>query len=354
MKWRIPWRTVSWLAVTALLFAWTAFLRPRNETGIQPERFWFDKLDWRGCADCILVGDSRMVVSVPPAPMLEELPGLRILNAAFYGAAYTPSYIQTFPRVLDPKSRDRSIVLAIAPRSFTRFAALNSDFDRRCPGGLRKRLVAEVKWAFGRIPIKQLLADFLPVRPIARAYQHFCADGWVAMYSVNSPPMDALKHYQELFSTEDVVPEMIDGLLAGVREWTAAGIRVYGFPPPCTREMVEMEKRLSTFSEEDFIRRFEAAGGIWVQVPSWGYPSYDGSHLTFPAALEFAHDLAVALRRIREGEDPHTVSAVRQPMVELPPRWLAQLPPRFLDYYQNAYRAQLAAAPTPQTAHGSQ
>ncbi len=324
------------LAISTVLIGWTGFVRTRDRTGIRSERFWIMKLEWKGCADAVLAGDSRAVISVPPLGMFGELPELRILNYGFSGAAYTSDYLDGIAPVLDPNSPDRNIILAVTPRAFTEFAAQTGEFGRQWKRSKAKELLAEARWAFQRIQLKRLVADWLPGRPIRRDFRHRCADGWVAMYVENPCRTGALAHYEELFSAEDVVPEMIDDLLDHVHTWTADGIRVCGFRPPCSPEMLALENRLSIFDEAEFITRFESAGGIWIEVEQNGYDSFDGSHLTWPEALEFSRDLAYAIRRIRAGENPAAVRAIRGgTKPELPPEWYAHLPARFHAYYQS-------------------
>ena len=77
-------------------------------------------------------------------------------------------------------------------------------------------------------------------------------------------------------------------------------ISVYGFIPPSCREMYEMEDRISGFNEKEFISRFEAAGGVWIDIDPGGYHSFDGSHLRDDAALEYKHDFSMKLLELQE------------------------------------------------------
>ena len=56
--------------------------------------------------------------------------------------------------------------------------------------------------------------------------------------------------------------------------------------------MLAVEDRCSGFEQEEFRKRFEAAGGRWVDTPLFGYDSYDNSHLTREGAIRFTQDLA--------------------------------------------------------------
>lgn len=339
-----PWRLLAPLVLAGLLVLWTGFYRPRDETGVPLEQFWRMKMDWQHCADCVLAGDSRVLISVPPASVATGLPHLRVLNAGYSGAAYTPAYITRLTRILDPHSPDRSLVLGITPRSFTRFAARFGDFDRRVGRSDLRWIEAEMRWNFERIQLKDLLSDVLPTRPIVRDFRHYCRDGWAAMFVENAPGLGALDHYQELFSSEDVLPEWIDALMAAVQQWTADGIRVYGFRPPCAPEMLALETRLSTFSEDDFIRRFEEAGGIWIYVEQTAYPTFDGSHMPWPTALEFGRDLGRALAAARTN-GAREVRAERTHLNRLPTEWYQHLPARHQRFYREDWGPRQAMAP---------
>lgn len=334
-----PWRLLALSVLAGLLVIWTGFFRPRDETGVPLEQFWRMKMDWQHCADCVLAGDSRVLISVPPASVAAGLPGLRVLNAGYSGTAYTPAYLTRLTQILDPHSPDRSLVLGITPRSFTRFAARFGDFERRVGRDELRWFMAEMRWSFERIQLKNLLSDLLPTRPIARDFRHYCPDGWTAMFVENAGDLGALPHYQELFSSEDVRPEWIDGLMAAVRQWTTDDIRVYGFRPPCAPEMLALETRLSTFNEEDFVRRFEEAGGVWIYVEQTAYPTFDGSHMPWPGALEFGRDLGHALAAAR-ANGARAVRAERTYLNPLPTEWYQHLPDRHQRFYREAWARQ--------------
>jgi hypothetical protein len=52
----------------------------------------------------------------------------------------------------------------------------------------------------------------------------------------------------------------------------------------------------SGFDEKTFVVRFEAAGGIWLNLDQTAYHTYDGSHLREDAAVELSGDVARLMR----------------------------------------------------------
>ena len=67
---------------------------------------------------------------------------------------------------------------------------------------------------------------------------------------------------------------------------------MYGFRPPTVEEVVALENELSGFQEEEFKAAFETAGGNWLDVDRFGYPSHDGCHLRRDGAVVFTRDLS--------------------------------------------------------------
>jgi len=93
----------------------------------------------------------------------------------------------------------------------------------------------------------------------------------------------------------------LDRVLAYVQKWRAAGIVVYGVRLPVDDRTTTIEDAKSGFVEEDFVARFERAGGVWIVLGKGPYETYDGSHLCRHAALRLSGELsrAIATARLR-------------------------------------------------------
>jgi hypothetical protein len=93
-----------------------------------------------------------------------------------------------------------------------------------------------------------------------------------------------------------VKPDLIKALTAQTRLWTSKGIRVFGFRPPTTIAMLQLENEMSAFDEKALIAAFTAAGGTWIPVDFSKYHSYDGSHLDEASAEKLSAFLGKEMR----------------------------------------------------------
>jgi hypothetical protein len=291
-----PHRFTSVLLLSVVVLAATIIGRPRDESGAYPERFWIEKAHWQAIADVVLAGDSRVYRGLSPAEMARHLAGVRIFNFGFSSAGYSPDYLAAIEQVLDPASSRKAIILGITPFSLTPSASRNNGFmenrNRRATG-LFDRVLEPLFWHLEPMGVGGLVNL---IRQHHHYYEMFHANGWVAGRRVPEVPGDAVDRYGRVFLGNAVAPSIEDGLLFQVRQWADAGVRVYGFRPPTCRKMVDLENERSGFAEKTFVVRFEAEGGIWLNLDQTAYHTYDGSHLREDAAVELSGDVARLMR----------------------------------------------------------
>ncbi|MBN2316602.1 MAG: hypothetical protein JXM79_21925, partial [Sedimentisphaerales bacterium] len=261
--------------------------------GVYEGRFWLMKLDWKHCADAILVGDSRVGSGLSPAIMAEHLMDRKIFNFAFDGCGFYKEYLNAMPDVLDPESHKKMIVMGITPRSL-----INSIRNDHFIYGHQKRkghsstIMAYTNdlLQFCRpMQLKELVSVLLQIESTKHFFRKDHTDGWSAR-QVTGQETEMSIHPE--YVKNQVSAEIIDGVLDHVRAWTESGIAVYAFRPPTTVETFEVENQHSGFDEASFVKSFEDAGGIWIDVDQTAYPSYDGSHLCPDGAIAFSHDLS--------------------------------------------------------------
>ena len=72
---------------------------------------------------------------------------------------------------------------------------------------------------------------------------------------------------------------------------------MFGFRPPISRELEQLERELSGFDERAFIKEFSRLGGIWLSDLGTDYQTYDGEHLLVSSAARFSDALATRLTR---------------------------------------------------------
>ncbi len=107
--------------------------------------------------------------------------------------------------------------------------------------------------------------------------------------------VDNVEGIKRTFEGNRVSQEKIDVLADRIEQWHAEGIKVFGFRPPTSVRIAEMEDEFSGYKLEEIRQRFEAAGGIWLETEPGTYTTYDGHHLTGNAARQFSNDLAAQM-----------------------------------------------------------
>jgi hypothetical protein len=290
-------RLTALFLVSALLAGAFGMTRPAQPwvQGMQENLFWLKKMQWNSEFDLALAGDSRMFRGVSPEDLGRSLPGVRIANYGFSGCGFSRPYLDAIGGILDPRSEQRVIVLGVTPHSLTPNAARNNGYIDK------KNLDPFSAWVYLTFPgISTYLKPYSSVEmrmltggpPLAKYYARYHASGWVASHKDPEDPREALEEYRRMFEGGNTVdPAQEDELASYVRKWRAQGIRVIGFRPPVSREMLELETRISGFDEARFINKFKTAGGVWLDIDQTGYHSYDGSHLEEKAARRFSRDL---------------------------------------------------------------
>ena len=304
-------RTYRTIALSLLLIIGMGLMRPDKPAGMYPKKYWAKKIGWRHCADAVLTGDSRTLMSLSPAEMRKVLDYDRILNFGFGANWYARKYLETVEEVLDPKSNNKAVMMGITPHSLT--------YRTRGIGHFLNFIQVSKQDIYFDVHLAALL-NFLDPMSFHDAYQglfpslapthtrkEFFADGWVSVHKEPTGKRREVKRYQGIFKKRQVSQETIDILLEFVTKWSNSGIKVYGFKLPTCKEMVELENNVSGFNQSEFVEAFERAGGVWIPVNEDGYDSFDGSHLQDIGALEFSRSLALKIRDIEQQKNQTVV-----------------------------------------------
>ncbi|MBN2445123.1 MAG: hypothetical protein JXO22_00230 [Phycisphaerae bacterium] len=292
-------RTTQVVALSLTLIVATAVLRKPLVAGLESENYWAAKLDWRARADCVLAGDSRVVYALAPRVIETHLAGARVLNYGFNAVAYSVQYLDAIESVIDPASTCPTIVLGITPHSLTGHAMQRSEYTwRSAAAGQRSAAGLMIsRWLRWCKPMRldTLARELNPAEtspPIMTLYE----DGWLAFAPPNDSAARQLRWYENAYADGPVDGAVVDALLERVRLWVKSGIDVYGFRPPTNGAMLALEDRLSGLDERCFSKRFEDAGGYWLDVDQLAYHCPDGSHLHRDAATRFSDDIARAMQ----------------------------------------------------------
>jgi hypothetical protein len=267
------------------------------------------KAHWRQCADVVLAGDSRVGCGVSPGEMGRFLKGRRIYNYFFTGNGYSQEYLEAIEKVLDTASEHRMIILGISPQSLTPLMTKKRDFheDRKNYASQSVALATMFRRLLCHTaPMRrnEIFGGRLAKNGTPQKYVEVFADGWMATHSESADYSGYLHDARyNIFHNNYVSADIVAKVLRYVSQWRQEGIRVYGFRPPTVEEMVALENELSGFDEEEFKTAFETAGGNWLDVDPFGYPSHDGCHLRRDGAVAFTRDLSKMILATEEERD---------------------------------------------------
>ena len=307
-------RSTACLALAALLLAAGAWLNVRwfgdPHSPMTEGPFYLRKVHAPAAFDLVMGGNSRVLQSLSPAAMAEELPGRRILNLGLDGACLAPQFCGVLASKLDPASPAPALLLGIEPGTLEEYSSANRKLNVELGrSGEAKFLAwhgeAWVRWFAPVRPFKILnrvsLAWHGPTTEQPLIHNECYPDGWMAAYR---EPEDVermlalyrVEHGDETAGGPRIPLPFKEPLLEQVRQWTAAGVRVYGVRIPAAPELIAYEDRHYEFDAPDLVRRFREAGGVWLDIDPAPYRTYDGSHLHKASAVEFSRTVARAIR----------------------------------------------------------
>ncbi|MBN2500905.1 MAG: hypothetical protein JXB38_09025 [Anaerolineales bacterium] len=300
-------RTALTLVILLPLIVLFGYFKAQLLTSKQDEefaktRFWMLKARRTDTFDVILLGDSRVTQGLSPAAMQTMLNDLNIFNLGFASGGLDSEIYALAEQRLSPTSAQPIIVIGITPYDLTPVAAGNtqyhgyqgkSAFERFFTLHLTPYLVI-----FSPIPLETLLEylQFFPPTNNQVLIQEYYDDGWLASQYSKDDHSSALAAYNIIFENNLVSEELVQELITQTKQWTQAGILVFGFRFPSTEGIEIIEDESSDFDEAALKVKFVNAGGIWLDFPSDAYRSYDGSHLHKAGALEFSVDLAEIIK----------------------------------------------------------
>lgn len=285
------------LALTLVLVLVAGLFKPvAQDSRVKSDAFWLKKTHYKKDFDLVIMGDSRAIRAFAPEAMKADLPDYRVYNFAYSGGGLNPPMYRAAQQKLDKKSGKKIILLGVTPRSLTSLSNRNVLF--------RKQKRIPQTEIFQQVYINPLLAFFEPVKIIGLMdmlwpnkkkeilKQEFRSSGWVASTAEPENPQKLLKPYMEYYSKTRVSQKNVVHLVKQTKKWVSKGIKVFALRVPTTAPMVALEEKHSGFDEVDLVKRFTAAGGIWIPVNPNSYSSYDGSHLNKQSAIKLSGDVA--------------------------------------------------------------
>lgn len=297
-----------------LIFGLSKFNGPSSkfDKAFAKKHFWIMKTHSQSQYDLVLMGDSRVYRGLSPLKMEEILTGFDILNFGYSGGGLNQVMFNEVEKRLSENSAQKIIVLGVSPHALSGLAEENKHFNQELNRGLNEVIgymyFSSLNEFFQPLLIEEVFSlDWgnSKVNKSKKCTEEFFDDGWVASQCFPLEPNQTLEINRENYERGEVVePELVVQLLLEVSNWCKSGILVFGFRPPTTVLMEELENEMSGFDEDAFKDEFAAAGGIWLDFPSENYISYDGSHITKDSALNLSIDLANSIKD--EMNNPYT------------------------------------------------
>jgi hypothetical protein len=290
--------TIRSICLVLVILAVFYSFRSKAKSGIRETTFWSQKRSWNQHADLVFAGDSRVLRAISPEYFSSFPKEVRVLNTAFPGVGYDEQYLAYLERVIDPASSYGAIVLGITPNSLTESAARKNGFLASPTTGLTEGFLSELVDEFQTQTRALTLAEasrWLTGKRSA-VFQEFTPNGWVATVGPSNES-DGLRIYEEIFTRNRVSNEVVDGLLSTVQSWVQKGIRTFGFRAFGSTKLTELENSMSGFNEQEFHRRFEEAGGIWIDMSGFPVVSYDASHLDRANAIKWTEFMQPKLHK---------------------------------------------------------
>lgn len=290
-------RIVGVIPVLLVLWFLLSLFKPQTDASkaSMVKRFWILKTHSEKKYSLVLCGDSRTYRGMSPEEMQNVLPDFSIYNFAYSSGSFSAFMLDQIEKRLDFDAPVKVLYLGITPYSLTPKAAKDGHIRQEMA---RKK--EEVWEALYLDPVKQFFEpyqfDWDKPGDSVLYIQNYKATGWVATTKIPPDPGEAIPIYMRDFQDNTVSNTMIDSLVSRVERWTEKRVIVFAGRPPTTNAMINLENTISGFDESGFVRKFEQAGGIWLQTDVNDYQSFDGSHLDIPSAIKFSTDIASMIK----------------------------------------------------------
>jgi hypothetical protein len=291
--------------MAAILIIGIALVRPLDSSSealdrLRANRFWIMKAQNKGKYAVLILGDSRSYRGLSPAEMSKSLGSSNIYNLAFSAGGLNQEIYDVASGMLDMGAKHRMIVLGVTPGSLMASTENNRQYreEHNRPQSAYLERVYIDPWLQRFVPFdwERLMYSVADRRSNGKRHvNRYADDGWVGSGGSPEDPTDELNSYREVMARYQVKEALVQALFDQTRMWSSMGVRVFGFRPPTSQAMLDLENKMSGFDEREFVEGFEAAGGKWIPVEPSTYHSYDGSHLDEASAIRLSDYIAAQI-----------------------------------------------------------
>lgn len=267
-----------------------------NDPGgeIAEKRFWKKKISSPERYDAVFLGDSRCLNGIDPTFLAQAL-GITAYNGAFSaGGLNKVIYQHANKQYLKSGGNGfRAVILVVTPWAMGNSARKNALFNNLQTEASKDTVHSETyfRMLFKSVKLQDIKLLFLGSQ--SRMVMH--DNGW--QERTNRPrgksQKRGLKHFRTLLNNTEFTGDNIDELVEQTKKWRQQGIRVFAVYPPSISAMENLELKEIKWDWRGLIKKFEAAGGIFLDVPDRNtYNAYDSIHLNSRDAAKFSKDLA--------------------------------------------------------------
>ncbi|MEO5348013.1 MAG: hypothetical protein H7834_16800, partial [Magnetococcus sp. YQC-9] len=304
-------RTLIWLLLMVLALEMTHLLPvKKGKKAVGYNRHFTLKANDPRRFDMILYGHSTANTDLDPDSMATALPDMRIFNFSFPGVSMNPVMFAALERMLDPHSVRKMILLAFTPDNLRAAESINEIYY------YPYKNVSWLDLQLYRLNLYELFTPTSPEQlhkawvernrkkesttPPAKWIWHNDT-GWLEVETQRSAgnhfsSHDYVKKYREFVNDLRVSTPVMERLFEQIRQWRTQGIRVFGHRSPLPPALERIADEVSQFDEKGFVREFERAGGVWIEVDSNHYATWDGYHLRSEDARKLSGYLAEVIR----------------------------------------------------------
>ena len=217
---------------------------------------------------------------------MEYTLGKQVFNFGFDGLGFGDCFYNHLTNVTDEGT---VLVFGITPQNFRELSVKNNAFIGAIPGsdaqGALSCLCPDLYCYVEAFQLPENSGD------------KFHLNGWQErereIYNMRGP-----ENYKILYAECSANTNRVIDFIDHVRLLVTMGRKVYAFRPPSSNELLEVDMQSSGLSYADLVRDFEAAGGVWIDVPQTRWQTYDGVHLPSSSAIEFSKWLAKSLEAL--------------------------------------------------------
>ncbi len=261
--------------------------------------FWLNKTHSSEKFSLVVGGDSRVYRSFSIEDLEGEVPDLKGVNVGYPSAGFSEKYLNFMVSRLSV-DKPRILVFGLSPSAFTSENAKNE--------ALEQYQNVHGFDLFKGLYLSQYLKYFAPYKvstlksalskdTVGVLQETFYRNGWTSSDLTPSVDSVALQIYERLFTKNKVNDSIVTAFLHHVDSLHQTGISIFAFRTPTNNAMTAIEDSLSGLQFGDLASRFEAAGGVWIDLPPAEFTTYDGSHLDSKSARLLGKKVGEAIRQ---------------------------------------------------------